>query len=258
MAYNPEKATKLKHLKSLAEKANSTFATKTSVNNLETRVNEIVASGGEPNAINKILVNNVEQTITEDKGVNLTVPTKVSDLTNDSKFQSDTEVATAIQAAIAATGHAVFTKVDTVPTADAAEDNVLYLVMNADTNHYDIYAKVGNEVVLVDDTTVDLTKYSTTEQMNAAIAAAVEALNIGQYATVTAVNGVITRVSTLETKVAALEAVGATKTEASETNGNIKINGVETVVYTEPADAMHGEFATDAEVEEMLTEVFGA
>lgn len=36
---------------------------------------------------------------------------------------------------------------------------MLYLVMNSKTKHYDIYAKVENEVVLLDDTTVDLTNY---------------------------------------------------------------------------------------------------
>lgn len=44
-------------------------------------------------------------------------------------------------------------------------------------------------------------------------------------------------------------AVGATKVEASDTPGNIKINGSETVVVT---------IATDEEVTEMLNEVFGA
>lgn len=38
-----------------------------------------------------------------------------------------------------------------------------------------------------------------------------------------------------EARVAGLEAVGSTKVEASETNGNIKVDGVETVVYTHPA-----------------------
>lgn len=44
-------------------------------------------------------------------------------------------------------------------------------------------------------------------------------------------------------------AEGATKVEASTTEGNIKINGMETAVVT---------IATDTEVTEMLTEVFGA
>ena len=52
-------------------------------------------------------------------------------------------------------------------------------------------------------------------------------------------------------------AEGATKVEASTINGNVKINGTETRVYTEPADVVHGAIATDTEVTEMLNEVFG-
>ena len=44
----------------------------------------------------------------------VTVPTKVSELTNDSRFQTESEVATTVAAAIAATGHASFKKVDKV------------------------------------------------------------------------------------------------------------------------------------------------
>lgn len=68
-----------------------------------------------------------------------------------------------------------------------------------------------------------------------------------------------TSVGTLETDVAALQAVGATKVEASNTNGNIKINNVETTVYTLPSTVLQSSnVATDAEVAEMITEVFGA
>ena len=51
-------------------------------------------------------------------------------------------------------------------------------------------------------------------------------------------------------------AEGATKVEASAVNGNVKINGVETTVYTEPADVVHGAIAEDTEVTEMLDAVF--
>lgn len=46
------------------------------------------------------------------------------------------------------------------------------------------------------------------------------------------------------------------RSRASETNGNIKINGTETQVYKEPTDVVHGAIATDDEVTEMLNEVF--
>lgn len=84
-----------------------------------------------------------------------------------------TAITEAIQTAIAATGHASFKKVNEVPTVETAQDNVLYLVMNADTGFYDIYAKVDTEVVRLDDVSINLDDYSTTEQMNAAIASAI-------------------------------------------------------------------------------------
>ena len=88
-----------------------------------------------------------------------------------------TAIAEAIETAIAETGHASFTKVDAVPTVAEAKDNVLYLVMNADTGFYDIYAKVDTDgtaaVVRLDDVSVNLDDYSTTEQMNEAIATAI-------------------------------------------------------------------------------------
>lgn len=74
-------------------------------------------------------------------------------------YATKTEVDASIKTAIAESGHASFETAAKKPTASEAKDNVLYLVMNDKTQHYDIYAKVGNEVVLLDDTTVDLTNY---------------------------------------------------------------------------------------------------
>ena len=87
----------------------------------------------------------------------ITIPTNISDFTNDSGYQTASDVSTAIATAIAGKGTASFQKADAVPTAAQAQENILYLVMNTSTGHYDIYAKVDNEVVLLDDTTVDLT-----------------------------------------------------------------------------------------------------
>lgn len=158
MAYNVEKLTKLKSLKQLAEKINADFATKAELNTISGKVDGLIAAGGEPNVITAVKVNGTALSIT-DKAVDITVPVNVSDLTNDSGFQTSSEVSAAISTAISQSGHAVFQKVDAVPGAAEAQDNILYLVMNSQTNHYDIYAKVGEEVVLLDDTTVDLSGY---------------------------------------------------------------------------------------------------
>ena len=153
MAYNVENLTKLKHLKELAQRISQDFATK----------EELAAAGGEANVITAIKVNGAAQTVT-DKAVDIAVPVKVSDLTNDSGFQTSSEVSAAISAAISQSGHAVFEKVDAIPDAAGAQSNILYLVMNSKTKHYDIYAKVGEEVVRLDDTTVDLSGYVEKEE----------------------------------------------------------------------------------------------
>lgn len=166
MSYNENKLTKLEELKVFAEKVNSDFATKKELNVLSNKVDGLVTAGGEPNKIEKVKVNGTEQTIGADKSVDIKVPTKVSDINNDAQYQTNSDVATAIQKAIAETEHAKFEKAESIPSAEDAQENILYLVMNNKTKHYDIYAKVGTEVVLLDDTTVDLTAYSTTEQIN--------------------------------------------------------------------------------------------
>ena len=77
---------------------------------------------------------------------------------------------------------------------------------------------------------------------------AIAALKIGDYAKAADLTALAERVTTAETKLATV-AEGATKVEASATAGNIKINGTEVTVVT---------IATDEEVAEMMTEVFGA
>ena len=117
--------------------------------------------GAQANKIERIKVNGTEQTIGSDKSVNINVPTKTSQLNNDSTFQTSAQVVEAIHTAISKSGHASFQKVDAVPNADAAQENILYLVMNTATKHYDIYAKIKGSsgsytMELLDDTTVDL------------------------------------------------------------------------------------------------------
>lgn len=58
-----------------------------SIANLTSRLDGIVAQGGEPNVINNIKVNGVVQPIV-DKAVDVIVPTKVSDLTDDTGFDA--------------------------------------------------------------------------------------------------------------------------------------------------------------------------
>ncbi len=79
-----------------------------------------------------------------------------------SNVPSTSTMNAAIASAISASGHAHFEKVGAVPEVADAQENVLYLVMNANTGHYDIYAKLAGDtegsytMERLDDTTVDL------------------------------------------------------------------------------------------------------
>ena len=175
-------------------------------------------------------------------------------------YQNAAQVESAIQAAIAASGHAHFEKVDAVPAAEDAEENVLYLVMNDETNHYDIYALVSGSVELIDDTTVDMSNYSTTEQMNAAIAAAVEALNIGDYAKAADLLAAIDRIAALEAKFANYYTSEQVDEKLAE-----KMNVADMGAYATDEEAaaaasaaVTAATATDEEVSTMLDEVFGS
>ena len=153
--YDINHLTKLGHLQKLAQKENQ------KANALADRVDALERAGAQANKIESIKVNGTTQTIASDKSVNITVPTKTSQLANDSTFQTSAQVVAAINTAISKSGHASFQKVDAVPKVDAAQENILYLVMNTTTKHYDIYAKIKGDgdhytMELLDDTTVDL------------------------------------------------------------------------------------------------------
>lgn len=181
MAYDATRLTKLSALQELAQKAkNADAALQTQIDtvssdlsDVQTKVSDIVSTGGEPNTIESISVNGAAVTTDESRNADITVPTKTSELDNDSGYQSASDVSTAIAEAVAAAGHASFEIAESIPTAETAVENVLYLVMNTETSHYDIYALVSGEVVLLDDTTVDLSAYFTSDEVNAAISNAV-------------------------------------------------------------------------------------
>lgn len=59
------------------------FASQTALNDLEEKVDDIIAEGGEPNVIEEVKVNGTALVPDVNKAVDVTVPTKTSDLTND-------------------------------------------------------------------------------------------------------------------------------------------------------------------------------
>lgn len=276
MAYNEEKLARLKHLKQLAQKA------KAESDAVATRVKALEDVGAQANKIESIKVNGTAQTIDPDKSVNITVPTKTSQLNNDSTFQTSEQVVAAINTAISKSGHASFQKVDAVPKADAAQENILYLVMNTTTKHYDIYAKIKGSsdsytMELLDDTTVDLSDkvdkvagkglstndYTTAEKTK--LAGIAEGANKYVHPSYTAKTSGLYKVT--------VDATGHVSAVAAVTKGDITALGIpgQDTTYPEATTAKAGlmsaadkskldgmTIATDAEVSEMLTEVFGA
>lgn len=276
MAYNEEKLARLKHLKQLAQKA------KAESDAVATRVKALEDVGAQANVIESIKVNGTAQTIDSDKSVNITVPTNTSQLNNDSTFQTSAQVVAAINTAISKSGHASFQKVDAVPKADAAQENILYLVMNTTTKHYDIYAKIKGDgdsytMELLDDTTVDLSgkvdkvegkglstnDYTTAEKTK--LAGIAEGANNYVHPSYTAKTSGLYKVT--------VDATGHVSAVAAVTKDDITALGIpgQDTTYPEATPAKAGlmsaadkskldgmTIATDAEVTEMLTEVFGA
>lgn len=83
--------------KSLAQLGIASQADQTA---LEGRVSALETTGGEPNVIETVKRNGAALPVT-DKAVDVTVPTKVSDLTNDSGYQTAGQVQAALEAGLA-------------------------------------------------------------------------------------------------------------------------------------------------------------
>lgn len=90
------------------------------------------------------------------------VPTKLSELTNDSDFQTGEQV----RAEIAKMTHFTFEKVDNID--EVTKENVIYLIPNTTTdtdNIYDEYLLVDGEPELIGSTAIDLSGYVLKEDL---------------------------------------------------------------------------------------------
>ena len=80
--------------------AEGKFATGEDLDALDAKVDEIIAEGGEPNVIETVKVNGTALEVDAHKAVDIPVPTQVSELANDSDFQTAADVEAAIGAAV--------------------------------------------------------------------------------------------------------------------------------------------------------------
>lgn len=152
-----------------------------------------IEAGAQVNAIEKICVNGAERAV-DKKAVNISIPTSNTQLSNDAGYQTKTDVKnaveeygyqnasqvkTAIDTAIAASGHITRKFVDSLPAK--GEDNVIYLIpkeegstrnerveymWNADESKWE---QLG-------DTAPDLDNYYNTDNLTTITGAEIDAL----------------------------------------------------------------------------------
>ena len=157
-------------------------------------------------------------------------PRKVSDLENDAGYQTAADVAAAIEDREHLT-KVIVESVEAINLEADDADRYIYLVPKGtgkNKNKYDEYMVLDGALEPVGDWKVNLSGYVQKEDG--------KDLSSNDYT------------SEDKEKLGGI-AEGATKVEASETDGAVKINGVEVQVVA---------IASDAEVAEMLNEVFSA
>ena len=89
-----------------------------------------------------------------------------------STVASKSDVDTAVATGIANTSHISKQVVTTLPTVAEAAENVIYLIRDntaTGSDKYEEWTLIGNDLVMIGDTTADMSQYSTTAQMNSAI-----------------------------------------------------------------------------------------
>lgn len=140
-------------------------------------VNYISENGGK---IDSISVNNTAQEIVN-KNVNITVPTKTSDLTNDSGFitnavndltnyylKSETYTQTEVNSLIGAITTVDIQVVQQLPTTDISTNTIYFVpAETSETNNiYDEYIYVNSSWELIGSTKVNLSNYYTSTQVD--------------------------------------------------------------------------------------------
>lgn len=115
-------------------------------------------TNAQANVIESIKVNGTAQTVTS-KAVNITVPTKVSQITNDSGYQTSSQVQTLINNAISGITGIEFSVVTSLPATGSK--GVIYLVSHShgSGDSYDEYIWVNNTFEKIGNTDIDLSGY---------------------------------------------------------------------------------------------------
>lgn len=124
----------------------------------KTKLNGIESSA-EVNVIETVKVNGIDQTVNS-KAVNITVPTKVSQLNNDSGFQTAEQVSQAVSSAVGGVVSFEYQVVDELPGTGVP--GMIYLMANSGSgkNVYDEYIWVSNKFEQLGTKNIDLSGYA--------------------------------------------------------------------------------------------------
>lgn len=135
-----------------------------------------IAAGAQVNVIESVKVNGTAQAVSS-KAVDITVPTKLGDLTNDKNFidntvsnltnyylKTETYSKTEVNEMVGQIATIQISVVDSLPAVAEGKSNVIYLVAKTKSetqNVYDEYLFTGTAFEKVGDTTIDLSNYLT-------------------------------------------------------------------------------------------------
>lgn len=137
---------------------------------------------GDPGDISSVKVNGVEL---EKVGgsVNIPVPTKTSDLSNDSDFQNENEVNALIADALSDFTSLRYEIVQQLP--QVGENGVIYLIANSGTtpNVYDEYIYINGSFEMIGTTEVDLSQYYTKTETDDLLGEKADASDLSEVAT---------------------------------------------------------------------------
>ena len=141
-----------------------------------------IASGAQVNTITTVMVNGTALTPDTNKAVDVTTPTKTSQLTNDSGYQTASQVSSAISTAVGEITQISYSKVSSLPSTGAT--GVIYLVAHKHGTQdiYDEYIWMADSKTFekIGNTDIDLSGYVkatdltaiTTDELNAMWSAA--------------------------------------------------------------------------------------
>lgn len=156
----------------LAKKVNAVSGKVLSTNDYTTAEKDKlagIASGAQVNTITTVKVNGTALTPDASKAVNVTTPTKTSQLTNDSGYQTASQVSSAISTAVGKITQISYSKVSSLPSTGAT--GIIYLVAHKHGTQdiYDEYIWMADSRTFekIGNTDIDLSGYVKTTDLTA-------------------------------------------------------------------------------------------